>query len=398
VRPGATWLWLAVAALAAGCGGDASLDRRVVRPPWAFTRLLIDEHWRLEGAELPNDRVEAVEICGDVRPGFVVDAGATLECDCRLPAEPFWLDVECALLPEQGAPAGPPPPARLVVSIRHPAGESLLHDGFPYQGTPPTAFGFGRARIEIREGLGGDATLVFRVLGAGSEPRRAVLAGPRLSPRVTAHARAALRVDLRIAHQGPVPREPEFAATFPGLAQLVADGALDEAAAGDRRIGAVPLDDDLLARAAGSARAPDRLVLGFGAFAPGAALPPGFRLFDALALTDPFRFDPLEPIGPSLAGTQAAWDEELLRDRARALGEHSLFRELAMPRRGQVHVIVVTHGSGDADAALVRLVSHLRANELWDSAELAVHLVGDGDPPAGIRTFLRAPGRAEPGN
>lgn len=392
------WLCLAVAALAAGCGGDASLDTRVVRPPWAFTRLLVDARWRLDGEKLSNDRVEAVEICGDVRPGLVVDAGATLECDFRLPAEPAWLDVECALLPQPGAPAGPPPPARLVVSVRHPAGESLVHDGFPYQGTPPTAFGFGRARIEIREGLGGDATLVFRVLGSDSEPRRAVLAGPRLSPRVNAHDRAALGVDLLIVLQGPVPREPDFTATFPGLAQLVADGVIVESDGPGPRIGVVPLDDDGLARAAASARAPDRLILGFGAFAPGAALPPGFRLFDALAVTDPWRSDPVDAMGPTFLRAHDGWDGELLRDRARALGERSLFRELVMPRRGRLHAIVVTRGAGDADAALVRLVQHLRANEIWDSTELAVHLLGAGDSPAGTRTFVRAPARAEPGD
>jgi hypothetical protein len=368
------------AALAlAGCGAAADEGARAA----AIERLLDRPSWTIDGRPALPEELVAVEVCGDVRPGFVVESGATLRCEAVLPPDPSWLDVEAAALPIEGE-QGPPPRARLAVTLEAGSRARLLHDGFPSAGTPPTAFGFGRARIELYESLGALATFTFRVeSGEPATGRKVALANPRIAPRATAEARPRARIDLFAAF----PVQSELAAAgaaqpWTALERLVAGGGewTEECGPARRPIardGSTEVEWfglDLLARVPD---APVSRAAG-GSALSGDRLDP--RLFDRAARTDPWLFRPDGPFVRAHAG----WDRSLLQDRFRALGERTLFLELARPRTSELRVLVATAAEGrELDAALARLIGHLKANEAWERTDLALHSIdvrGGGAP------------------
>ncbi len=368
---------LALSFALAGCaprGGEEGGDRPIVR-------LLDLASWRRDGRPLAASEIGAIEVCGDVRRAIAADDGALLECDLELPAAPSWLDVEAAAIPLEGESA-PPPAARLTVRCKAGARETTLYDGFPSSGTPPTAFGFGSARIEIVEldkSLGRRATLTFRVASAdASRPRKVALAHPRISPRATASDRPHVELDLFC--RGPDHAEllaPDAAQRWPSFRRFMNEGArwvepAPEAALADASSfeieGFGPLEELQGEKLEGVAR-------------PAVDLRP----FDSIARTDPWLFRADDPF----VVAHKAWDPTLLRDRFRALGEHALFRELARPRRAALHAVVATRATAsELDLALGRLVAHLRANELWDDAALTIGVVR-GEPPTPTGAWVR---------
>jgi hypothetical protein len=368
--------------LFAGCGrGEepASSGAGREREP-GLVRLLAAGRWRRDGVALAPAELAVAEVGGAARPAWIVEDGATLECDAALPREASWLDVEAAALPVAGE-TRPPPPVRLTARVRAGAFEATLHDGIPSAGTPPTAFGFGAARLELVAPqllAGGDATFTFRIECTERSPsRRVALASPRIAPRATAADRPRLRVELHAR----APDEAALAAAgakerWPAFADLLGDGARWESPPF-----AGPSEEALLV-------GPADEVEWFGPVVE-STKESGAARFDSAERCDPWRFALDDPLVVAHAG----WDEALLRDRFRALGEHRLFRELARPRRGGLEVVVATRVEGaELDRALGRLVAHLRANELWDGTELVVApLAAEGASPS--RPWLRRPRR-----
>ena len=344
---------------------------RETAPAQSVIRLL-DLPWRLGDRAASSEDVVPLEVCGNLHPGFAVDEGVELRCELTLPSTPSWLDVDVALL-EQAGETAPPPPARLTVTRRTAGGSAVsgsrgdatLYDAIPSPGTPPTAFGFGRARIEIVDELGTPCELCFRVTAAQpGSPRKAALGDPRLVPRVTASARSHLHIELFAAApdvamlQAVGPDGPQGGLKWSAFRDLVADGATWRAA-GDTPRPKLPRDSSTE-------------LAWFGPLEELGASQVVARLLDEATRTDPYVFRAEDPFVVAHRG----WDEALLRDRFRALGERALFRTLAQPRRADACVFVATSVEGEAlDAALARLLAHLRANELWGRTDLTIRVV-----------------------
>ncbi len=320
----------------------------------------------LEPATLRTAPLEPrmIEVCGDVRPAFVVTSGAPLYLELPTLRATAWLDVAAAALPEGNSP---PPNVRLRVERRahFPAtAHELLYDGLPSPGRTP-AFGWGEARVELsppRERL---EELVMSVelaepLPAGAALPTLVIAVPRLAERAVAGVRPTSWIEWRceLPSAAALPSAAELEQLLAvAAAQLLPLAAVEavqrppfvappfvrwESLQYGNRSGSLPAYD---------AEVPlDRLLRFDGAAAPG-------------------------PVATALPGL-AAWGEAVLAERQRQLGEHRLFLEIARPRHAPLHVQLVTcQPLAPALAALRRLTAHVNANDLADRTWLDVTFV-----------------------
>lgn len=375
---------------ASGCGEDGPV------PP-LFARLA---HATLEPATLPTAPLEPrmVELCGDVRPAFVVTAGAPLYFELPTLRATAWLDVAVAVLPEESTPppaaeeSTPPPAVRLRVELADRVGavsggvRELVYDALPSPGRPP-AFGWGEARIELppaRDRAAALNELILTVelaepLLAGAAPPKLLIALPRLAERAFADVLPKSWIEWRceLPPEQPLPDAAELerllaaaGAQLSPLAASRADARAERPApfAGPREgIETLRFDRHAPIVAWDPAAPFDRFVRFDGAAAPG----------------------PVAAALPQLAG----WGEAVLAERQRQLGEHRLFLEIARPRHAPLHVMLVTLQSREtALAALRRLVDHVAANELVDRTWLDVTFVAaDGQRIAFRRRPATAP-------
>ena len=321
-----------------------------------------------------------VEVAGEARLALRVAAGEVVRCELRLPAEPCWLDVEAAALPD-GDPAGD---ARdlVVVDVVQVAGAqrtTLLHT-VADPGTKPSAFGWGHARVEVLDHLGEMAVFELRVEpapgapgapNAMNRPGTFAIALPRLAPRADANDRAWSFVDWLGA--GPTAEEIDASGApqdWPGHRRLLAASNAVEV------VRVAPAGGNSGARPAGAASPADVVASGVELQAFGAEDPLGEgegeaarRACDRFARVDPFARDGDDP---ALRGL-ARLDRALRADRARALGERTLQIELSRPRRAALGVEVTSLRDGaTCDAALSRLLDYLAVNQQLERTLLLV--------------------------
>jgi len=316
-------------------------------------------------------RAAMVEVAGEARLALRVAAGEVVRCEVRLPAEPCWLDVEAAALPE-----GPPAKnARdfVVVDVVQVAGAqrtTLLH-AVADPGTKPSAFGWGHARVEVLDHLGEAVTFELRVesapgaAGATGRPGGFAIALPRLAPRSDATDRAWSFVDWLGA--GPTSEEIDASGgpqNWPGHRRLLAASDAVEV------VRVAPASSSIAARPAGTrpagAASPAEVAAcgfelqAFGSEDPLDERKAARRACDRFARVDPFARDGDDPALRGLARLDAA----LRADRARALGERTLQIELTRPRRAALCVEVTSLRDGaSCDAALSRLLDYLAVNQ-----------------------------------
>jgi len=329
-----------------------------------------------------GDRKKAamVEVAGEARLALRVAAGEVVRCEVRLPAEPCWLDVEAAALPDDD-PAGHAQDGVVVdvVQLSGAQRTTLLHT-VADPGTKPTAFGWGHARVEVKDHLGEAVAFELRVEPAPGAPNARVrpgpvaLALPRLAPRADANDRAWSFVDWLGA--GPSAEEIDASGapqTWPGHRRLLAASdavevvrvALASGTAGARPAGTRP---------AGAASPAEVVASGvelqaFGSEDPLDEGEAARRACDRFARVDPFARDGDDPALRGLARLDLA----LRADRARALGERTLQIELTRPRRAALCVEVTSLRDGaTCDAALGRLLDYLAVNQQLERTLLLV--------------------------
>lgn len=315
-----------------------------------------------------------VEVAGEARLALRVGAGEVVRCEIRLPAEPCWLDVEAAALPD--GPSAEDMRAGAVVDVVQVAGAqrtTLLHT-VADPGTKPSAFGWGHARVEVHEHLGETVTFELRVEPAPGAPGGTVrptafaLALPRLAPRADANDRAWCFVDWLGA--GPTAEEVDASGAlqaWPGLRRFLAANDAVEVVRVDS--GGVTGT-----RPAGAASPADVVASGvelqaFGSEDPLYEGESARRACDRFARVDPFAHDGDDPALRGLARLDLA----LRADRARALGERTLQIELTRPRRAALGVEVTSLRDGAAgDAALGRLLDYLAVHQRLERTLLLV--------------------------
>ncbi|HET6164386.1 MAG TPA: hypothetical protein VFG37_12010 [Planctomycetota bacterium] len=319
-----------------------------------------------------------VEVAGEARLALRVAAGEVVHCEVRLPAEPCWLDVEAAALPD-GDPAEHAQDG-VVVDVVQVAGAqrtTLLHT-VADPGTKPSAFGWGHARVEVRDHLGEAVTFELRVEpapGAPGAPNAIVRPGtfaialPRLAPRADANDRAWSFVDWLGA--GPTAEEIDASGApqnWPGHRRLLAASDAVEV------VRVAPASDTAGTRPAGAASPAEVVASGvelqaFGSEDPLDEGEAARRACDRFARVDPFARDGDDP---ALRGL-ARLDRALRADRARALGERTLQIELTRPRRAALCVEVTSLRDGaTCDAALSRLLDYLAVNQQLERTLLLV--------------------------